>query len=285
MANDNLMTSYKELIGTYRAIDTFRAQLLERLPLATGAGIFLLYATDGALPDETTSFLPAFGIFGFVVALGLFVYEYYGITKCTALINSGKKMEVLLGIDGQFLRRPRSLFNEPFAAGLIYPAVLAAWAYLGLSFLIPRNLSVLIAALVFLIFFAIMIRYNLKLRLDSTLTDLTLLNQKILHAEEEGHQNEISQYLHPDFTILCSNGEKQDREQFQNSIPINKDRGRSAIQDSVQMVGQYAIYTGIITTTKNSDGTLNPGRSWNTRLFVKDHDQWVCLSWQVMKIL
>ena len=74
------------------------------------------------------------GVFGFVITLGLFAYEIYGIKKCHALIDAGKRLERDLRSDGQFIHRPREVIrfiNEPFAAGIIYPAVLAAWTFLG----------------------------------------------------------------------------------------------------------------------------------------------------------
>ncbi|MGH9842881.1 MAG: hypothetical protein ACREEM_29435, partial [Blastocatellia bacterium] len=60
-----------------------------------------------------------------------FAFEIHGIKKCGALIESGKRMELSLGIHGgQFSKLPRSLdpvvVNEPFAAGVIYSAMLAA---------------------------------------------------------------------------------------------------------------------------------------------------------------
>jgi hypothetical protein len=147
--SDNLTTSYQQLIGSYQAIDSFRTQLLGLLPLATGGGILLLYNTNPAVNPSAQEFLPAIGLFGFVVTLGLFVYEIYGILKCTALILTGQDMERALGITGQFLSRPNSFLNEPFAAGLIYPGVLAAWAYVGLINISSRTFSLQIALVIF----------------------------------------------------------------------------------------------------------------------------------------
>lgn len=184
---ENLRAIYQQLCSSYQEIDSFRAQLLGRLPLATGAGIFLLYVTNDEVPDKTQAFLPAIGVFGFAVTLGLFAYEIYGIRKCHALIGAGQQLERSLGIDGQFAHRPREVLgfiNEPFAAGVIYPAVLAAWAYLAFAFVEPSSVSWWIAILVFVIFFALSIGYNLWLRWDGKRTDPTLINQRILRAEE-----------------------------------------------------------------------------------------------------
>ena len=129
---------YEQLCTSYRAIDDFRSKLLGFLPLVSGSGLFLLLNgafTDAAKRNVSLSLLEPIGWFGFVITLGLFVYEIYGIRKCHALIEAGKQLECSLGISaGQFRRRPRSvlhLINEPLAAGVIYPAVLAAWLFLA----------------------------------------------------------------------------------------------------------------------------------------------------------
>jgi hypothetical protein len=166
-------TVYKELCNSYRSIDDFRAKLLGLLPLASG-GIFVLSekmkSTDPAL------FLPI-GIFGFVITLGLFIFELYGIRKCTDLIARGKELEIAMDVDGQFKLRPDGLsglglkflpvkyakqINEPFAAGVIYPAVAATWIYLGLY----KNCliwAVGLAVFIFLLGFVVTYKFNKKL--------------------------------------------------------------------------------------------------------------------------
>jgi hypothetical protein len=186
MSDENLHCIYKQLCDSYRAIDDFRAKLLALLPLATGTGIFLLYSKD--VPPANMGFLGPIGLFGFIITLGLFAYEVYGIKKCGALIAAGKHIESSLGIDGQFACRPRGIYhgliNEPFAAGLIYPAVLAAWMFLGLAGLVNGSsqgasqfpISVFsITILVFLFGFYVSLRYNIQLR-DSEKTDAAIMN-------------------------------------------------------------------------------------------------------------
>ena len=163
---DDLRAVYQQLCDSYRAIDDFRAKLLGFLPLATGAGIFLLL-TDPKIMDVVKQFLLPIGVFGFVVTLGLFCYEIYGIRKCGALIGAGKQLERLLRIkDGQFTERPREVvwfINEPFAAGIIYPAVLAAWMYLALVYSRPQAAQ-WAPVLVFFVGFALTLIYDLWLR-------------------------------------------------------------------------------------------------------------------------
>jgi hypothetical protein len=150
MADDDLRTAYQELCKSYHAIDDFRTKLLGFLPLATGGGIVLLLnnpkGVEG-LNDGMKSLLAAFGLFGAFITLGLFSYEIYGIRKCGALIKAGQHLEESLLkesqhiIDGPFKSRPHNVarvINEPFAAGVIYPAVLAAWAFFALFFAWPK---------------------------------------------------------------------------------------------------------------------------------------------------
>jgi len=173
---DEILKVYEQLCNSYRAIDDFRAKLLGFLPLATGTGVFLL-VTDRTKIDFIL-FLPI-GIFGFAITLGLFFYELYGIKKCTYLIKAGIELENDLRIkNGQFTGRPPGvaiLINEPLAAAVIYPAVLAAWTFLALAFQdqpqanAPLIISVTAqrwAIRVFVGFFAVSLFYNLFLIRD-----------------------------------------------------------------------------------------------------------------------
>jgi hypothetical protein len=130
-----LLPAYNELCTSYHAIDEFRYQLLGFLPLVTGGALALL---SGRAEDIRQDFFGPVGRFGILVTLGLLAYEMFGIKKCHALLKAGDAMERDMGLrDGQFIRRPNNLLwvvNEPFAAALIYPAVLAAWTYLAVLY-------------------------------------------------------------------------------------------------------------------------------------------------------
>ena len=143
---------YQELCNSYRAVDDFRTKLLGLLPVATGAGIFLLVSNKETL-DLIRQYSLPIGFFGIFITLGLFSYELYGIRKCGALIDAGSQIEDTLNILGQFRTRPDALariVDERFAAGVIYPAVLAAWTYLTFIFVWPQT-ALWIAILVFLV--------------------------------------------------------------------------------------------------------------------------------------
>lgn len=132
----NLSTAYQQLCISYHAIDDFRAKLLGLLPLTTGTGILFLVTDKGKI-DFAQPFLGPIALFGFMITLSLFFYELHGIKKCAYLIDAGRQMECDMKIHGQFLSRPHEVagfIDEPFTASLIYPAVLAAWTYLGLFF-------------------------------------------------------------------------------------------------------------------------------------------------------
>lgn len=166
---------YKQICTSYYAIDDFRTKLLGFLPLATGAGIFLLVDDEKKIA-AVEPYLRPIGLFGFVVTLGLFCFELHGILKCTRLIGAGEELEIKLGIqegEGQFRDRPLGVLgfiNEPFASGVIYPAVLAAWAFLAMDFKLKQDYSAFSlfqdatwAVWVFIVGFIVTFFYNLSL--------------------------------------------------------------------------------------------------------------------------
>jgi hypothetical protein len=186
---ENLRTVYSELCASYRAIDEFRTKLLGFLPLATGAGLFLL-VSDRDKMDFARQFFRPMGFFGFMITLGLFSYELYGIKKCGRLIRVGKHLEKTeLRIDGQFKWRPREvagLINEPFAAGIIYPVVLAAWIFLALVSTSPLDKppynpqrALFWAVIVFIVGFVLSILCNFWLKLEGSLEDEKLKDYSI----------------------------------------------------------------------------------------------------------
>jgi hypothetical protein len=183
--NSNQMEAYKLLCSSYHAIDDFRSKLLGFLPIASGTGIFFLQEkipwdkftgnNCDLLEAKAKNIFTAGGSFGFLVTLGLFAFELYGIKKCCALIQAGKRMEESLKItNGQFTKRPQNIagiINEPFASGVIYSAALAAWSFFELLFVVPNSqTNLLISVGIFLIGFAGTLGYDshLRRRADST---------------------------------------------------------------------------------------------------------------------
>lgn len=135
----DVKTLYDEVCRRHDAIADFRARLLTLLPIASGAGIFLLVGREQDAP--TLAALPhllPIGAFGVLVTLGLFLYELRGIQECRALIIAAMKLEQellpKLWHCGAFNSKPAALFRIVGAAGaalVIYPAVVGAWVYVA----------------------------------------------------------------------------------------------------------------------------------------------------------
>ena len=282
----SLPTVYQETCKNYQAIDDFRAKLLALLPFATSAGIFLLLNKDIAAAGLKPFFGPI-GLFGFAITLGLFAYEIYGIRKCHALIVGGKQIEGWLHTDGPFTDRPREVLgfiNEPFASGIIYPAVMAAWTFIGLVFAWSQH-AWWIAPVVFFVGLGLSLFYNHQLKSEGEKTiALNDLNRRILQAEESGDQAYLASILRQDFTIVRASGERQDRQKYLDAVEANKSRGRSADQSEVRFYGDCAVFTCRVTTTRDKDGNAAVGHFWNTRMYLPQDEGWLCVSWQVMKI-
>ena len=74
------------------------------------------------------------GLFGFMVTLGLFLYELRGLQRAAALEQVGRELETEIGLrNGQFQEQPAARlggFVDPKgAAWVIYPTVEASWLY------------------------------------------------------------------------------------------------------------------------------------------------------------
>ena len=129
---ENLRLAYQELCKSYQSIVDFRAKLLGFLPLASGAGFFALL---GQGKDPVPYYAWVAGLFGFAITLGLFFYELRGLQRSASLEQTGRELEAALGlINGQFSTEPsgrlHGIVDARGAAWLIYPAVLAGWAYM-----------------------------------------------------------------------------------------------------------------------------------------------------------
>jgi hypothetical protein len=130
---ENIRMAYQELCKSYQSIVDFRAKLLGFLPLASGASLFALLGNG---KDPVPYYAWVAGLFGFAITLGLFFYELRGLQRSAVLERTGRDLEVELGLDnGQFSVQPapqlHGFVDARGAAWVIYPSVLAAWAYLA----------------------------------------------------------------------------------------------------------------------------------------------------------
>ena len=145
-----LLSLYGEICKSHQAIDEFRMKLLGLLPLASLAGIFVLSrselvsSTSGPSGDSRLDALVAFiAIFAALFTLALFVYEIRGILRCHDLNRTGRKIEEMLEVFGQFRvcqaehegakeNKRHRIFNAIVAACFVYSLVFAAWVFLAL---------------------------------------------------------------------------------------------------------------------------------------------------------
>jgi hypothetical protein len=86
-------------------------------------------------PIDTT-YLYAIGWFGFLITLGLFIYELRAIQKCKSLEDLASRLERQLHLDeAQFIGRPKArlggFVGAQGAAYIIYPTMLAAWIFVA----------------------------------------------------------------------------------------------------------------------------------------------------------
>jgi hypothetical protein len=168
--NQYLSAAYSELCNSYHKIDDFRQKLLAALPLASGTGIYFLAGST----DKSA----LMSIFGFMVTLGLLIFEVHGIRRCTHIIALGKFLESEMKIEGHFSNRCSGLrsvgndkavfarlINEPLAASFIYPAVLGGWIYLSVFSLSNGSifLATFVAITTFGIIFYKMWKFNIWL--------------------------------------------------------------------------------------------------------------------------
>ena len=125
---------YQETCKTHNSIAGFRGTLLGLLPIASGAGIFLLL---GKLNGTSRWLLVPVGVFGAAVTFGLFMYELRGIEDCTVLRGRLKSIEQELGVSvfsSQFGFWPGgklNLVDEIGAAWIVYMTVLMTWLFVA----------------------------------------------------------------------------------------------------------------------------------------------------------
>ena len=127
-----LKLEYEEICRSHQAIADFRGRLLGLLPLASGAGIFLLL--NDKISKVSGTHLIAAGLFGTAITLGLYLYESRGMAECLLLRERGGRIECMLHIPEHCSRfqgnTPR--FVSPQGAGpVVYFAVVAAWLFVA----------------------------------------------------------------------------------------------------------------------------------------------------------
>jgi hypothetical protein len=135
---ETLRLAYTETCRSHQGIADFRAKLLALLPVASGAGIFLILRQESPTPGAAD--LAAIGLFGFAATFGLFMYELRGIQHCHELRRQAGRLESALEVpagSAQFRDISKSrlmgLVGVEGASWLVYTAVLMSWLYVAVS--------------------------------------------------------------------------------------------------------------------------------------------------------
>jgi hypothetical protein len=142
-AGEHWETLYTELAKAHQATVDFRQKLLAALPVLSGAGIGLLAANTGENKGLEPWLLIPLGLFGVLVAFGLYLYEARNIQECKVLLERGAVLERLAGAPtGQFMSRPPKLslrkalglgspeggwIDIEKASRVVYVTVILAW--------------------------------------------------------------------------------------------------------------------------------------------------------------
>ena len=134
---DALKLEYEMVCKSHDGIADFRAKLLALLPIASGAGIFLLLKN---LSSSGQQHLTIIGIFGIFITIGLFLYELKNIQKCNYLIDCGEILEYKLfcplhtvgTFTGGKIPRTVKSVSTTWAGLIIYSTVIGGWTYLSL---------------------------------------------------------------------------------------------------------------------------------------------------------
>lgn len=284
----NRRTLYERVSAQHDGIAEFRGKLLSLLPIASGAGIFLLFDNSG-IPQTLRPHLVAIGVFGLAVTTGLFFYELRGIQKCNALIRSAQDLEQLLSpdIDGAFRSRPPATWGvgAETAALIVYPAIAGAWAYLGsLTYDSQRNAATVLIAVSAAVVYALLGHEILRKARDGQqlVEQIRALNRQSFLAEDRRDRTILEPILDDAFRIDRSGGVQQNKDEMLAAL-ANLALGRRVIRrELIQLCGpNSAVALSLI--QYHEAGRLI-GDFWNTKVFIRHGADWRCRSWQVARV-
>jgi hypothetical protein len=167
--HNDLFKIYDKCSEGYHRVDDFRSKLLTLLPLSSGIAIlgslFIEQKTGSKFTLNGHNI--AIGLFGFIVTIGLLIYELKGIEKCTQFIKLGKWIEAQMDGNVSYGDARKGYFtelltgneyvNEPVASAIVYSIVLALWSYVFLLGTSPYCL--ILIPIIYTIAFKLIIRY------------------------------------------------------------------------------------------------------------------------------
>lgn len=134
---ETLKLEYEQVCSSHQAITDFRGKLLGLLPLAAGAGIFLLLdkpISDKSNQTQVAALLAAAGAFGAIITIGLYFYERRGMVECHLLRRRGGELERQLCLKQDYSRfqgNPSGFVGPHGAGPIVYFAVVAGWIFVA----------------------------------------------------------------------------------------------------------------------------------------------------------
>ncbi len=129
-SSDDLRAMHHEVAAAWRQLTDVRFKLLALIPVVSGIGLFILLDDDGTIASSPAWARATAAAFGFVITLGLYIYDRRNSQLYDDLISRGKHLENAMGFSGGVFRGrlvSTSPINHGTALRIIYIATLLAW--------------------------------------------------------------------------------------------------------------------------------------------------------------
>ena len=125
-----LLKLYEETSSAWRMLVDVRFKLLALVPSVSLLSLVSLLGGDQSIDRLPSSLKLIFSVLGFVVVIGLLVYDIRNSQLHDDLISRARKIESELGVDtGIFLGRksPKGFIMHSVSTSLIYGASICSW--------------------------------------------------------------------------------------------------------------------------------------------------------------
>lgn len=131
-----LLSVYGEICANWRMLTDVRFKLLALLPPVAAIALIGVVSVQGPFKDLNHSVRVALALFGFLVTLGLYVYDKRNNTLYDDLVSRARRAEYDLGVHtGAFIGRVKpkqgrlgmGLVQHHVATRLVYWTVLLSW--------------------------------------------------------------------------------------------------------------------------------------------------------------
>jgi len=303
-AEERLRLDYEQTLETYRQLADIRFKLLAFVPTLSGVAVALLTNTDLHGTEKV-----ALGAIGFVVTLGIVLYDQRNTQFYNGAISRAQHLEDELGLkrfesddhgglfgsrDDHSKRRFLALpIKHDLGLALIYSVVLGAWIF-GAVFGGTGSTSGAVAAggafaaLAFLQFEWLdgqpkRLRQRLrKERKQMDKEELRHINEQFADAEKRRDERFFRDVLSKRLTFRRADGTQVTKQQYLEGL---LDQGNiyelleSNEIETIVFDKRTALVSLQVDARGIRSGTSFEGSYRNTRLFVKEGRNWRCAVW------